>query len=89
MRKLDLQPIPRKLHVAERYPKSTPDFERDRHVTLTIVAHPRVRQSLQYLQKKMGENPYGNRELSGTRIHDRQLHHPEHFPNELRLVPPC
>jgi len=87
VRKLDLQPIPKKLHVAERYPKSTPGFERDRHVTLTIVAHPRVRQSLQNLQKKMGENPCGNRESSRTRTHDRQLHHPEHLPNELRLVP--
>ena len=73
--------------MAERYPKSTPDFERDGHVTL-IVAHPHVRQQLQYLQEeKMGENPYGNRELSGTRTHHRQLHHPEHLPNELRLVP--
>ena len=72
--------------MAERYPKSTPGLERNRHVTLTIVVHPHVRQQLQYLQeKKMGENPYGNRELSGTRIHDRQLHHPEHLPNELRL----
>ena len=74
--------------MAERYPKSTPGFEHDGHVTLTIVAHPPVRQQLQYLQeKKMGENPSGNRELSGTRTHDQQLHHPEHLPNELRLVP--
>jgi hypothetical protein len=74
--------------VAERYPKSTPGFERDGHVTLTIVVHPRVRQQLQYLQeKKMGESPYGNSELSSTRTHDQQLHHPEHLPNELRLVP--
>ena len=48
-----------------------------------------MRQQLQYLQeKKMGENPRGNRELNYTRTHDRQLHHPEHLPNELRLVPP-
>ena len=88
MRKLDLQPIPRKLHLAERYPKSTLGFERDRHVTLTIVTYLRVRQQLQYLQeKKMEENPYGNCELSGTRTHDQQLHHLEHLPNELRLVP--
>ena len=74
--------------MAERYLKSSRGFEGDGHITLTIVAHPRVRQQLQYLQeKKMGENPSGNRESSRTRTHDRQLHHPEHLPNELRLVP--
>ena len=74
--------------MTERYPKSTPGFERDRHVTLTIVAHPRVRQSLAAVPaEENGENPCGNRESSRTRTHDRQLHHPEHLPNELRLVP--
>jgi len=33
----------------------------------------------------MGENPYGNSELSSTRTHDQQLHHPEHLPNEQLL----
>jgi hypothetical protein len=77
VRKLDLQPILKKLHVAETYPESPTDFVRDKRVTMTIVMHPRVRQ-LQYLQdKKMRENPGGNSESSTAWTHHRQPPHPE------------